>query len=247
MQNQKVLEQLGYSANEAKVYLTSLAMGEAHVSDIAEKAKIPRSTVQVIVERLHEDGLMNFYVMRRYKYWVAEKPEQLLESLKKREEAVAAALPKLSAIREAGRNNNKNDAFYKKSLGLLRACSDASHQPTLITNSDVEIVYANAAWQEQFGYTLEEVHGENPRMFQSGQTPQSEYTTMWKKLKADSLFQSDKIIDQRKDGTHFNLLTTIFPVQHGNRKFYTQILNEMTDKEHVSTLHKTFKEIEKSK
>jgi len=52
MQNQKVLEQLGYSANEAKVYLTSLAMGEAHVSDIAEKAKIPRSTVQVIVERL---------------------------------------------------------------------------------------------------------------------------------------------------------------------------------------------------
>ena len=100
MQNQKVIEQLGYSPKEAKVYLASLSLGEAHISDIADKAKIPRSTAQVIVDRLQKDGLMNFYVMRRYKYWVAEKPERLLDMLKQREAIIETALPKLVAIRQ---------------------------------------------------------------------------------------------------------------------------------------------------
>lgn len=231
MQNQKVIEQLGYSPNEAKVYLASLGLGEAHISDIAAKVKMPRSTVQEIVERLHEAGLMNFYIMRRYKYWIAEKPEQLLEIVKKRESTIEAALPALSAIRQASRSNHKKeDPFYIESLELLKVCFDASHQPTLITNSDVEIIYANSAWQNEFGYTLEEVLGENPHILNSGNTPLEIYEDMWRELKSDRLFQTDKIIDRRKDGTSLNLLTTMFSVQHWNRKFYIQILNNITEK-----------------
>lgn len=245
MQNQKVIEQLGYSPKEAKVYLALLGLGEAHISDIAEKVKMPRSTVQIIVERLHEDGLVNFYIMRRYKYWVAEKPENLLEMIKKRERVIEEAMPELSAVRQAGRNHNKKeDAFYKKSIEFLKSCAEVSHQPTLITNSDVEIVYVNEAWQKQFGYKLEEVQGQNPRVFNSSKTEQSEYTAMWRALMADTIFQSEKIIDQRKDGTCFNLLTTIFPVQHGNRKFYIQILNDITDKNQAQTLYQAFKKAE---
>jgi len=232
MKNQKVIEQLGYTSKEAKVYLASLSLGESHISDIAAKVKIPRSTAQAIVDRLHEDGLMNFYIMRRYKYWVAENPERLLEKLKKREEAIAEALPKLSAIREASRNNNINkDPFYLKSLSMIKTYSEASSQPTLITNSDIEIVYVNTAWQKEFGYSLEEMLGEHPPFLKSGKTPQSEYDRMWKILKDDALFQSDKIIDRRKDGTYFTLRTTIFQVRHGNRKFYIQILNDATEKD----------------
>ena len=243
MQNQKVIEQLGYSPREAKVYLASLALGEAHISDIAAKVKMPPSSVQNIVNKLHQDGLMNFYVMRRYKYWIAERPERLLENMKAREKAIAEALPRLSKIRQASRNKNQNeDVFYKKSLNLLKACAESSHQATLIANSEVEIAYVNSAWQKQFGYTLEEVWGQNPRMFNSGKTPQSEYRAMWRALKSDSLFQSSKIIDQCKDGTCFNLLTTIFPVHHGNRRFYIQILNDITDKKHAHELHKAFRE-----
>lgn len=231
MQNQKVIEQLGYSPNEAKVYLASLALGEAHITDIAAKVKMPRSTVQVIVERLHESGLMNYYIMRRYKYWVAEKPERLLEIEKKHEATIEAALPGLLAIRRASRvNSRKGDVFLEKSLELLKTYAEASHQPTLITNNDIEIVYVNTAWQEEFGYTLEEVLGQSPSLFKSGKTPKSVYEDMWKALKSDKLFQSDKIVDQRKDGTFLNLLTTIFTFYHGNRKFYIQMLDDITDK-----------------
>lgn len=244
MQNQKVIEQLGYSPSEAKVYLALLSLGEARISDIANKVKMPRSTVQIIVERLYEAGLMNFYEMSRYKYWVAEKPERLLEILKQREASIEAALPELLLLRQASRSRTKKvDTLYKKSIEILSLCSQASHHPTLIANSDAEIVYVNEAWEKQFGYSAKEVCGQNPSALCSGQTPRDEYAAMWRALKADCLFQSDKIIDQRKDGSHFNLLTTIFPLYHANRKFYIQILNDITDKKQAHLLYQGFTDL----
>ncbi|PIR86203.1 hypothetical protein COU14_00260 [Candidatus Kaiserbacteria bacterium CG10_big_fil_rev_8_21_14_0_10_44_10] len=240
MQNQKVIEQLGYSPKQAKVYLASLSLGEAHISDIASKVKMPRSTVQVIVDELHKGGLMNFYVMRRYKYWVAEKPETLLENFQKREKMMKDALPKLTALRFEARKGNKYDKNYKKSIDTFRTIADASLQAVLITNSDAEIEYANTVWLKQFGYSLNEVRGENPRLFKSGKTPQSVYKKMWSALSRGTMFQSDEIVDKRKDGTHFNLLTTIFPVQHGNRTFYIQILDDITEKKRVEKLSHSF-------
>src|SRR3989344_1274616 len=98
-QLQKIIEELGYSPNEAKVYLAALALGEAHVSDIAAKAKMPRSSVQVIIEKLHKAGLMNFYVRKRYTSWEAEDPERLLAQLRERERSVREAMSKLHALR----------------------------------------------------------------------------------------------------------------------------------------------------
>src|SRR3989344_4938637 len=96
MQAQKIIEQLGFSAKEAKVYLAALNLGEAHISDIAEKVKLPRTSAQMIVDKLHKEGLMNFYVMRRYKYWTAEKPERLMMLLQEREAILRSAMPNLS-------------------------------------------------------------------------------------------------------------------------------------------------------
>jgi PAS domain S-box-containing protein len=239
MQVQKVIEQLGYTAKEAKVYLAALALGEAHISDIAAKVKIPRSSAQAIVEKLRKDGAMNFYVQRRYKYWVAESPEHLLANYKKREEAMRNALPELAAIRH--RRGIKRDAeISERSLGVFRAVADASSQPVLVANERVEIIYANIAWQEQFGYTLEEVIGQNPRMLQSGKTPREVYQRMWTVLKAEKMFQSDEIIDKRKDGTFFNLLTTIFPLRRAEGMFYIQILDDITAKKRAEKLGSRF-------
>src|SRR3989344_6795067 len=137
-QLRKIIEELGYSPNEAKVYLAALALGEAHVSDIAAKVKLPRTSVQAIVDKLHKDGVMNFYVQRRYKYWVAENPERLLANLTKREEAMRVALPELSAMRSAARGKRRagmNDA----SLGIFRMLADASPQAVLIVNEEGQI------------------------------------------------------------------------------------------------------------
>ena len=99
MQLQKVIEQLGYSANEARVYLALLSLGESHVTDVAAKTKMPRSSTQVILETLHKDGLVNFYERRRYKYWLAENPSKLLARLESRKNTIQAVLPQLEALR----------------------------------------------------------------------------------------------------------------------------------------------------
>lgn len=100
MHTQKAIEQLGYEPNEAKVYLAVLSLGDSTVSDIANKTKLPRTSTQIIVEKLHKDGLLNFYTKRRYKYWLAENPEKFLLNLKNKEENFRAVLPKFSSIKD---------------------------------------------------------------------------------------------------------------------------------------------------
>lgn len=225
MQNQKVIEQLGYSSNEAKVYLASLALGEAHISDIAEKVKMPRSTAQIIVERLHEDGLMNFYVMRRYKYWVAEDPSLLLKKLKQREEIVEEAIPNLVALKQKARKRPENFRQLED-LGPLKDVADGMHQPVLVADNEAAIRYVNHAWETLFGYEPEAILGKNTNVLKSGHTPPEEYVRLWQSLKAGKLFESDAIIDRKKDGSLFTLFTIIFPVTYGNRTFYVQILED---------------------
>jgi len=240
MQLQKIVEQLGYSAKEAKVYLAALSLGECHVTDIAAKTKLPRTSVQTIVDKLHEDGLLNFYVQRRYKYWVAENPERILANMKKREEAVREALPELTTMRNATRGKRRAGAKAGHYRELLHTLADALPLPVLITNEDVAIEYVNAPWEEQFGYALAEVRGENPRILQGGETPRTVHERMWKTLRSEKMFQSDEIIDKRKDGTLFNLLTTILPIRCGDELFYIQILDDILGKKRVEQIAKQF-------
>jgi len=94
-----VIEELGYPPNEAKVYLASLQLGGSSVTEIAEKVKLPRTSVTLIIESLHKKGLMHAYLERRRKVWVAENPEKLLISLREREAALKVILPELQSFR----------------------------------------------------------------------------------------------------------------------------------------------------
>lgn len=238
MQVQKVIEELGYSSKEAKVYLATLGLGEAHISDVAVKVKMPRTSVQVIMDKLHEARLVNFYVMRRYKYWVAENPARLLEQLEKKRETIAQALPTLTAMRTEGigRRRRKRDVDWT----LFRALADSSKQPVLIADESASILYVNKPWEKLFGYSLAEVRGQNPRMFQSGETPREEHERMWKYLNAERIFQSKNIVDRTKKGETFRMLTTIMPLRHNGHLFYVQILDVVDASERAAALKQQF-------
>jgi PAS domain S-box-containing protein len=223
MQHQKVIEQLGYSQSEAKVYMAALRLGESLVSNIAQKVGMPRNTVQAIVEKLHTDGLMSFYVLRRYKYWSVENPERLLTNLQKREETVKTALPALVEMRKLARKkvSTKNP---KQGLTIIKAWADSSKQPMLVTDTDAMIVYVNTLWEKQFGYSLEEVRGKSTKHLASGKTPKQIHQAMWQALHTGKLFQTDQVIDKRKDGTCFSMQTTVFTVSHGDGDYFVQLL-----------------------
>ncbi len=99
MHIRSVIENLGYPKNEVSLYLAALDMGESTITDLAARVRIPRTTVQGVIEQMQRNGLMNCYIKRRRKYWVAENPEKLLISLKEREAALKSIMPELQAKR----------------------------------------------------------------------------------------------------------------------------------------------------
>ncbi len=94
-----VIEQLGYSSHETTVYLAALELGGSSATEIAEKAKMPRTTVNLIIRQLQKKGLMNAFLKRRRRIWTAENPERLMILLKEREAALKLVLPELQTLR----------------------------------------------------------------------------------------------------------------------------------------------------
>ncbi len=94
-----VIEQLGYSSHETTVYLAALELGGSSATEIAEKAKMPRTTVNLIIRQLQKKGLMNAFLKRRRRIWTAENPERLMLLLKEREAALKLVLPELQTLR----------------------------------------------------------------------------------------------------------------------------------------------------
>jgi sugar-specific transcriptional regulator TrmB len=103
MQLQTVIEQLGYPPNQAKIYLASLRTGEATVTEIAVKVRIPRTTVSQVLELMQRRGLMHSYTKHNKRYWVAENPDKLELILKEREEAFQSILPNLHTLQKNAR------------------------------------------------------------------------------------------------------------------------------------------------
>jgi sugar-specific transcriptional regulator TrmB len=99
MHLRSIIEQLGYSPHEATVYLASLELGGSTATDIAAKAHMPRTSVNLIIKSLNKKGLMNAYIQRKRKIWAAENPERLLIALKEREAALKLVLPELQSLR----------------------------------------------------------------------------------------------------------------------------------------------------
>ncbi len=94
-----VIEQLGYSPKEVAVYLAALELGGSTATEIAEKAKLPRTSVNLIIEALHKRGLMNAFLKKRRRIWAAENPERLMITLKEQEAALKIVLPELQSLR----------------------------------------------------------------------------------------------------------------------------------------------------
>ncbi len=231
MQHQKAIEQLGYNSKEAKVYLTALRLGECRISEIATLIDLPLSSTKIIAEKLAKDGLLTFYTMKGSTYWVAENPERLLQNLLKRESAVKEVLPELLAVRKASRGKRYKKKGGSHLLKILQVIADASPQAILVADKDTEIQYVNFVWEKEFGYLLDDVKGEKMDILKNTETAPLVYDDMWRSLSLKKLFQSDQIIQKRKDGIFFRIRTIILPLELNGHLFYVYFLSDVTSAE----------------
>lgn len=125
----------------------------------------------------------------------------------------------------------QNNVADKGQLLNLEQVFVASPVPILITDSDAKVIYANPAWEKSTGYTLDEVTGRNPRFLNSGKTPKRVHKRMWQTLKRGQAFTTEEVIDRRKDGSFFQIQSTVFPLIRNDKPvYYFQIYQDITER-----------------
>jgi len=79
------------------------------------------------------------------------------------------------------------------------------------------------------GYTFEEGKRQKFSILNSGKTPKSLYTRLWKSLSQGKHFSTDAIHDRRKDGTEYQIHSTFFPIKSKDKNIYfVQVMYDIT-------------------
>lgn len=108
----EILEELGLSEAEAKVYLTLLETGSTLAGPIIKKTGLHRGTTYQILQRLKEKGLVSSVIKGKKQYFQAVDPDRLMDVLKEREEKLQEILPDLKAKLEASKEKQEVTVYY---------------------------------------------------------------------------------------------------------------------------------------
>jgi DNA-binding MarR family transcriptional regulator len=92
---EEVLQDLGLSVNEAKVFVALLNIGATTAGKIAEKCKLHRTNVYDSLERLGEKGLVSFILKDDKKLFEAADPQSLTRLVEERRSKLDTIMPQL--------------------------------------------------------------------------------------------------------------------------------------------------------
>lgn len=95
---QEILQKIGLSLNESRVYEALLNLGEINVNKISIKSKVHRRNVYDSLNKLIEKGLASETFVKGEKLFKAIDPERLKEIIKEQESTLDAFLPEMKKL-----------------------------------------------------------------------------------------------------------------------------------------------------
>ena len=117
-----ILEELGLSHAESKIYLTLLETGQSKTGPLIHSTKLQSSTVYHILGSLLEKGLVSSIFKGKIKYYQAENPESFLFFLEEKKRKFEEILPSLKE--KETRTEKQNAKVYEGIKGLKIAFND---------------------------------------------------------------------------------------------------------------------------
>lgn len=116
--HENLLEDLGLTKGETKVYLTLLNIGETTTGKIIQDAQISAGKVYLILDKLIKKGLVSFMIKDKTKYFSASHPNRILDLLheqemgiKNKEEEIKKILPSLIRTYDFEKKENETTLF----------------------------------------------------------------------------------------------------------------------------------------
>lgn len=103
----------------------------------------------------------------------------------------------------------------------------------IIADADANIQYVNPQFTRVSGYAFAEAKGQNPRILQSGQTPEETYVDLWGKLGSGQVWHGE-FVNKRKNGEIYWEEAHIAPVTDaaGNVSQYVCLKIDITERKH---------------
>ena len=99
--NKEILEEIGLTDYESKIYLTLLTHGQISAYELAEKAGLYRQVVYDSLKRLEEKGFVNSTYDGKTKQFKATNPKIILEILNAKVENYKRLMPQLEEMEKA--------------------------------------------------------------------------------------------------------------------------------------------------
>ena len=106
-----VLEDLGLSKGEIKVYLTLLKLGPTKVGKIIGKSKMASSAVHNSLNTLVEKGLVSYIKKGKIKFYQAVPAKQLIDFIEDKKERVLQILPELELKQKLAEEKQEAEIF----------------------------------------------------------------------------------------------------------------------------------------
>ena len=77
--NKQILQEIGLTEGEIKVYLALLKLGDAKKSELVSESQVSSSKVYEIADKLQKKGLIGYIVKGKIRYFKAMEPKRLLD------------------------------------------------------------------------------------------------------------------------------------------------------------------------
>lgn len=148
-----MLEQLirfGLPEKEARIYLSLMELGPSSVSELAKRAKVPRTNTYHLLNALVSKGLVSFHERTSRMTFVAEDPSRLVHLLKSKSEEYQRFYQEAKDLMPEFRSfYHQDDAklhvrFFEGVEGLISVYED-----TLTARTEI-LGYASVEYQHNF-------------------------------------------------------------------------------------------------
>lgn len=99
METTTVLKRIGLAENEVRVYSSLLETGQTKVNLLADKVKLPRTTVYGILKKMTDKGLVSSVIKSGVLFYESSDPERLLLLEKEKLHQLQEVVQELSKIK----------------------------------------------------------------------------------------------------------------------------------------------------
>ena len=117
-----VLQDLGFSHTEIKVFLTILQLGETKANEIIKKSNLQSSSAYYAINSLIDKGFISYIKKSKIKYYKAADPSTILDYIELKKNDYLKLLPELKDRQK--QSNQEQVEYYKSYKGIKTIISE---------------------------------------------------------------------------------------------------------------------------